>query len=171
MKPASKLKISTLIYCFNASGEILLLQRTRPPNQGLWSPPGGKLDQETGESPHTCAAREAREELGIKAIPSDFNLKGIVSETGHEGEHHWMMFLFEYGPRLSALPPEHPEGSFQFFPMKDLENLNIPETDRIFIWPLVKKHKHGFFVAECDCHEDGTFAWRELESFDYQQIS
>ena len=99
MKPASTFKISTLIYCFNASGEILLLQRNRPPNQGLWSPPGGKLDQKTGESPHTCAARETEEELGIKAIPSDFNLKGIVSETGHEGEHHWMMFLFEYRPQ------------------------------------------------------------------------
>lgn len=158
------LKISTLLYCFNASEEILLMQRNRSPNKGLWSPPGGKLHQGIGESPHACAAREAEEELGINAQSTDFSLKGIVSEKGYEGEHHWMMFLYEYRKRLCTQPPDHPEGQFRFFPMKDLDSLNIPRTDKTFIWPLYKKHRHGFFAVECTCRQDGSFTWKELES-------
>lgn len=161
---SAPLKISTLLYCFNATEEILLMQRTRSPNQGLWSPPGGKLHQAVGESPHACAAREAEEELGINAHSTEFNLRGIVSEKGYEGEHHWMMFLFEYTKRLHTLPKEHPEGHFNFFPLKYVENLKIPKTDKTFIWPLFKKHRHGFFAVECDCLEDGSFTWKELES-------
>ena len=161
---STELKISTLLYCFNASNEILLMQRNRPPNQGLWSPPGGKLHQERGESPHACAAREAEEELGIKARSTDFSLKGLVSEKGYEGEHHWMMFLFEFTHELSALPPDHPEGNFSFFPMRDLENLAIPQTDKTFIWPLFKNHRNGFFAVECDCRQGSSFTWQKLES-------
>src|SRR5687768_12498418 len=85
--------ISTLLYCFNFKGEVLLLKRTRPPNLGLWSPPGGKLDISAGESPFGAAAREAEEELGIKVEATDLHLTGIVSEQGPDG--NWLMFLFE----------------------------------------------------------------------------
>lgn len=161
---AEALRISTLLYCFNEAGEVLLMHRNRSPNQGLWSPPGGKLHKESGESPHACAAREAREEIGIKPHPTDFSLKGIISEKGYEGEHHWLMFLFEYKHRLLTLPPEHPEGTFEFFQMNELMDLAIPHTDKAFIWPLFKKHRNGFFTVECECNQDGTFKWSELES-------
>ena len=157
-------KISTLIYCFNASDQILLMNRNRPPNQGLWSPPGGKLHQDIGESPHACAAREAREELGIKAHSQDFRLSGIVSEKGYEGEHHWMMFLFEYTQKLHKLPTNHPEGNFEFFSPNQVDQLEIPKTDKTFIWPLFQKHRRGFFAVECNCQPDGSFTWQTLQS-------
>ena len=62
-------KISTLLYCFSRRAEVLLLQRRRQPNRGLWSPCGGKLDMAAGESPHACACREAGEEIGLKSAP------------------------------------------------------------------------------------------------------
>lgn len=43
---------------------VLLVQRGRPPSQGLWSVPGGRL--EWGESLHEAVKREVREETGLE---------------------------------------------------------------------------------------------------------
>jgi 8-oxo-dGTP diphosphatase len=78
-------KIATLLYVFNERDEILLLERAQEPNRGLWSPCGGKLKMEIGESPYACAWREAREEIGLKILPPDLHLAGIISEHGYQG--------------------------------------------------------------------------------------
>src|SRR5436305_14311201 len=101
-------QIATLLYCFNERDEVLLLQRAREPNRGLWSPCGGKLHRDIGESPYACARREADEELGLELSPRDLHLNGLISERGYGGEAHWLMFLFEVKKRLKTLPPEHP---------------------------------------------------------------
>ncbi len=75
-------QISTLLYGFDAADRVLLLERAREPNRGLWSPPGGKLETASGESPHGCAIREAGEELGLTFSVTDLRLTGIVSEHG-----------------------------------------------------------------------------------------
>src|SRR5690349_5168945 len=98
-------RIATLLYCFNERDEVLLLERAQEPNRGLWSPCGGKLKTDIGESPYACAAREAHEELGLQFSASDFHLTGLISEHGYQGHAHWLMFLFELKPRLRALPP------------------------------------------------------------------
>ena len=43
--------------------DVLLIQRNRPPSEGLWTLPGGRL--EAGETPEQCAIRELREEMGL----------------------------------------------------------------------------------------------------------
>lgn len=43
---------------------VLLIQRTRPPYQGHWTLPGGRV--EAGESADDAVMREIREELGIQ---------------------------------------------------------------------------------------------------------
>jgi len=48
---------------FDAEGRVLLIERGKPPGQGLWTVPGGRL-----EGPETLAqgvAREVREETGL----------------------------------------------------------------------------------------------------------
>jgi len=137
----------------------LLLERTREPNCGLWSPCGGKLRTDLGESPYACACREAREELGLHIKPSDLHLTGLVSEHGYEGQAHWLMFLFEVKPRLRTLPPPIPEGRFQFFAPAELPKLKLPQTDREQIWPLFWRYRGGFFAAHCHCHADGRQEW------------
>jgi ADP-ribose pyrophosphatase YjhB (NUDIX family) len=47
--------------------EVLLVQITYGPNNGLWMLPGGFL--EAGESIEETAMREVEEEAGIKALP------------------------------------------------------------------------------------------------------
>jgi 8-oxo-dGTP diphosphatase len=55
-------RIAVLVFLENAAGEHLLMLRAKPPNLGVWSPIGGKLEMGTGESPFECAVRETREE-------------------------------------------------------------------------------------------------------------
>lgn len=157
-------RISTLLYAFSPRDEVLLLERAREPNRGLWSPPGGKLHTAEGESPYACACREAREEIGLELTPRDLHLAGLVSEHGYEGQAHWLMFLFEVKPRLDHLPPPGPEGRFAFFPRPALEALALPETDREMIWPLFWRHRGGFFAAHCRVHPDGRREWMVEET-------
>ena len=152
-------KVATLIYAFNERDEILLLERAQEPNRGFWSPFGGKLKLDRGESPYACACRETREETGLTITPADLHLTGLISEHGYQGQTHWLMFLFEIKPRLTALPPDHPEGRFAFFPRAALAALHIPQTDREQIWPWYWAHRGGFFAAHCHCHPDGRNDW------------
>jgi 8-oxo-dGTP diphosphatase len=157
-------RIATLLYCFNERDEVLLLERAQEPNRGLWSPCGGKLHTETGESPYACACREAEEELGLSLRPSDLHLTGLISEHGYQGQAHWLMFLFEVKRRLTALPKAHREGRFGFFAADQLASLKLPQTDREQIWPLFWGYRGGFFAAHCHCHPDGRNAWTLEES-------
>ncbi len=152
-------KISTLLYSFNEQDEVLLQRRTQEPNLGLWSPFGGKLKMDSGESPFACACREAWEETGLVLQPWDLHLAGMVSEHGYQGQAHWLMFLFEVKPRLKQTPPPHREGEFRFFAVPELRQLTIPQTDREQIWPLFWRNRGGFFAAHCHCHADGRNEW------------
>jgi 8-oxo-dGTP diphosphatase len=152
-------KVASLLYCFNGDGEVLLLERRQEPNRGFWSPCGGKLKMDRGESPFTCASREAREEIGLFLQSGDLHLTGIVSEHGYQGQAHWLMFLFEVLPRLSRLPPPHAEGVFGFFPPPALPTLKIPQTDREQIWPLFWKNRGGFFAAHCHWQNENHSQW------------
>ena len=51
-------RISTLVFLRDRKDRFLLLRRARRPNMGKWSPVGGKLDMDRGESPFECARRE-----------------------------------------------------------------------------------------------------------------
>jgi 8-oxo-dGTP diphosphatase len=48
---------------FDATGAVLLIQRGKPPSQGAWSVPGGRL--EPGETLAQAVAREVHEETGL----------------------------------------------------------------------------------------------------------
>lgn len=156
-------RISTLLYCFNEAGEVLLIERAQEPNRGTWSPPGGKLKTATGESPYACACREAAEETGLQLVPTDLHLTGIVSEYGYQGQAHWLMFLFEVKPLVKELPPPNREGRFAFYRRDQLPDLNIPESDRESIWPWFWEHRNGFFAAHCHCTPEKNH-WQLEES-------
>ena len=79
--PVPTLGVSGIV--FNNQKQILLIQRNQPPAMGLWSIPGGKLEQ--GESLVEACKREIKEETGL-----DTEVKNIVAvvERRVEGFHY-----------------------------------------------------------------------------------
>lgn len=144
-------KISVLVFVQNSSGELLMLQRKKAPNQGLWSPIGGKLDMQSGESPHDCAVRETREEIGLEVDCSQMHLFCMISEKAYEGSGHWLMFLFDCRKPIDELPSPIDEGQFSFFARQEIDSLAIPETDRQCLWDVYDKHRSGFVAIRADC--------------------
>ena len=101
-----KFQISCLLFIRDLSNRLLLIRRRKPPNLDTWSPPGGKLEMELGESPFECAKREAFEEVALTLQDKDLNLFGYVSEKAYEGNSHWLMFMFDCLIPLERKPKE-----------------------------------------------------------------
>lgn len=144
-------KISVLIFVHDSRGRFLLIQRTKEPNRGLWSPIGGKLEMTTGESPFECAIRETDEEIGVALTERDLHLFAMISEKDYEGTGHWLMFLFECHKPVDTLPPAIDEGAFAFFTREDLKTVPLPETDRTALWPIHERYRNGFVSLRADC--------------------
>ena len=144
-------KISVLVFLQNKEGENLMICRRKAPNQGFWSPIGGKLKMSVGESPYQCAIREIGEEVGLAVTPEDLHLFAIVSEKAYEGTGHWLMFLYKCHKPLPSLPEAMDEGHFAFFSREEIDELAIPETDRLALWPVYDRHSDGFVALHADC--------------------
>lgn len=151
MPDALPYKIAVLVFLENGAGEQLLLLRAKPPNLGVWSPIGGKLEMATGESPFECAVRETREETGLEIGKSDLHLFSIIAEKAYEGETHWLMFLFKCRKPLAGLPNDIAEGRFGFFSRKAIDALPIPDTDRTALWPTYDSYRDRFVSLTADC--------------------
>lgn len=144
-------KISVLVFVKNPSGELLLIKRKKEPNKDSWSPIGGKLEMQDGESPFQCAIRETHEEIGLHLTESDLHLFSMISEKAYEGSTNWLMFLFDCKKPMPSLPPEIDEGRFKFFSREEINSIKIPETDRKFIWKLWDEARGGFSAIRADC--------------------
>jgi 8-oxo-dGTP diphosphatase len=151
MPDALPYKIAVLVFLENRAGEHLLLLRAKPPNLGVWSPIGGKLEMARGESPFECAVRETREETGFEIAARDLHLFSVIAEKAYEGESHWLMFLFRCRRPLPGQPPDISEGKFGFFSRAAVDALPIPETDRTALWPTYDAHRDRFVALKADC--------------------
>ncbi|HLI09366.1 MAG TPA: NUDIX hydrolase [Ktedonobacteraceae bacterium] len=72
--------------------QLLLIQRKKPPYQGCWALPGGKLD--TGESVEQAAVRELSEETGITGV--ELQQFHVFSEPERDPRGHYISVAF-YG--------------------------------------------------------------------------
>lgn len=144
-------RIAVLCELRDAQGRHLLIHRRRPPNQHLYSPIGGKLDVETGESPTQCARREIMEEAGIEVPIERLRLKGMISETAFEGAGHWLIFWYRVEGAVEVAEQDIPEGRLEWRSPDEIGSLPVPDTDRRILWPLVIEHENGFFAVHVDC--------------------
>jgi 8-oxo-dGTP diphosphatase len=151
MPPTLPYKIAVLVFLRNAAGDHLLLHRSKAPNKGAWSPIGGKLEMESGESPFECAVRETHEETGFAIATGDLHLFGMIAEKAYEGQSHWLLFLFDCRKPLPGLPPDISEGNFGFFARGAVDKLPIPDTDRTALWPTYDNHREHFVALRADC--------------------
>ncbi len=156
--PALPYKIACLCDLRDKEGRILMLHRNKAPNQGMYSPIGGKLDVESGESPAQCAAREIHEEAGLVVPVERLHLIGMVSEQAYEGRGHWLMFVYSVLGPVWVEPHDMPEGRLDWHRPEEIAALHLPQSDRECIWPLINKHqprppggRPGFFAVHIDC--------------------
>jgi len=68
--------------------KILLGDRKNKKHLG-WAPPGGHLEE--GESFEECAARELREEIGMRA--EKFKVAGVTNDLFPSGDHYVTIYL------------------------------------------------------------------------------
>ena len=82
--------------------KVLLMKRKGPHGKGTWSTPGGHL--EFGETLEECAAREAKEEVGVDVIDVRFRAvtNDIFEETGKHYITVWMEGKLAGEPFLAA---------------------------------------------------------------------
>jgi len=74
--------VGTAAAVFNDLGEVLLVQRGKPPNVGQWGLPGGLID--VGERLAKGAAREVMEECGVAVEIRD--LVGVFEPIIRDGD-------------------------------------------------------------------------------------
>ena len=71
--------------------KVLLMKRKGPHGKGTWSTPGGHLD--FGETLEGCAAREAKEEVGVDVV--DIKFRAVTNDVFEETGKHYITVWME----------------------------------------------------------------------------
>ena len=66
--------------------QVLLMKRKGLHGIGTWSTPGGHLD--FGETPEQCAAREAKEEVGLDVV--DIRFRAVTNDLFETTGRHYI---------------------------------------------------------------------------------
>ncbi|MGE0867659.1 MAG: NUDIX hydrolase [Kofleriaceae bacterium] len=108
---------------FDAEGRVLVVERGRPPNEGVWSVPGGKLHP--GETLAQGVAREVREETGL--VVEIGTLACVVEVIDPAAEVHYV--ILDYAARVigGELRAGSDARSARF--VDDAELATLPVTD------------------------------------------
>ena len=108
-------------FVFDEHGRVLLIERGKPPGEGLWTVPGGKL--EASETLAGAVARELREETGL--VVEVGALAAVVERIG-DGYH---FVILDYLARVigGSLAPASDARSARF--VADHELASLPLTD------------------------------------------
>ena len=137
------IKKAAVLIVLRADQKYLLLKRAKEPNQGLYTPVGGKIDP--FETPPAAALRETKEETGIEV--SDIHYAGTLVETAPT-KYNWITFV--YWADINWRPaPECPEGVLEWIEEVDLQELPTPPTDW-HIYQYIQKGKPFNLMAELD---------------------
>jgi 8-oxo-dGTP diphosphatase len=106
--------------------EVLLIRRGKPPRQGQWSIPGGRM--EMGETAAAAALRELAEETGVSG-----EILGLIDVVDHFGDDHQYV-LIDYAAAWIAGEPVAGDDAAEarFFPLEEaIELVAWGETRRI----------------------------------------
>ncbi|WP_170372319.1 NUDIX hydrolase [Ruegeria arenilitoris] len=112
-------------------GHVLLVQRSKAPDAGLWGFPGGHV--EWGETVLQAAARELMEETGIEATPQAYlgNLDLLVRDAAGQITAHYLLVgvscRFESGTPVAADDAQ----DARWFPIRQVLDRDLAMSARV----------------------------------------
>ena len=140
--------LSTLCY-IEKDGCWLMLHRVKKKNDlnhDKWIGVGGKFEE--GESPEDCLLREVGEETGLTL--TDYRFRGLVTFVSDEAPTEYMHLFTATG--FTGALRDCDEGTLEWVPKPEVENLPIWQGDKIFLRLLAEGAP--FFHLELTYHGD-----------------
>ena len=137
--------LATLGFVMSPDGRrVLLVHRNRRPDdahRGKYNGLGGKVD--AGEDVVSALRREIREEAGIEI--DEVCLRGTISWPGFgKAGEPWFGFIFRID-RWSGTPlAGNHEGSLEWMPLARLTELNLWESDRLWLHLIFDRSPRTF---------------------------
>jgi len=122
------------VVCFRGA-DVLLVKRGKPPLEGRWSLPGGRI--EWGERAADAALRELKEETGVEAeiIGLADVVDALMTKSGAESETPWGHYvLIDYAARWTRGEPHAGDDAAdaRFFSPEEITGLGLwSETLRV----------------------------------------
>ncbi|MFB0560946.1 MAG: NUDIX hydrolase [Candidatus Lokiarchaeia archaeon] len=111
-----------------SNGRVVLIRRGSDPDYGLWSIPGGLVEE--GELLREACARESLEETGIVVDvkePLEI-LDRIVYDDEGRVKYHFVIVDFRADPVDGELKPSSDALEARYVKLEDLKNYEITET-------------------------------------------
>ena len=140
--------------------EILMLYRNKKENdinKGKWIGVGGHF--EDFESPYECAVREIKEETGFsvnKLIP-----RGVITFNIDGSDEVQYLYVFSTDD-FTGEQIECNEGHLEWIKRDEILNLNIWESDKLFMNKIINKD-YSFFMIKASYDENNNLIKSSLE--------
>lgn len=129
---------------------ILMQRRRRPPNEGLYNVPGGKVEPD--EDPYEACLREVREETGL--VLPHARLRAVLTVIARDTGTQWLLFTFvAERPAGEAAPVVEDEGELRWVPLRDIASLPVV-SDIPVILPHLWSAQPGVLMAKIECATD-----------------
>ncbi len=156
MKVSIGLKKAATLCVLKHGNQFLLLKRLKVPNQGMYTPVGGKL--EPYENPLQAAIRETFEETGIKVDTMKFC--GLLTESAPT-KYNWINYV--YLAEIDFVePPECNEGTLAWIPFEEVLNVPTPTSDW-YIYKYILEGKPFCFNADYDADTNLLLMIEDIE--------